>query len=49
MRSVLFVMAAFAGALAGNSYLKKLTMPGIQRVVAVMLAAVALGLVLGLL
>lgn len=43
------VLAAFLGALAGNRYLKKMTMPGIQRIVAVMLAAVALGLVLGLL
>jgi hypothetical protein len=43
------VLAAFLGALAGNRYLKKMTMPGIQRIVAIMLAAVALGLVLGLL
>jgi hypothetical protein len=33
----------------GNSYLKKMTMPGIQRTVAVMLFVVALGLVSGLL
>jgi uncharacterized protein len=43
------VLAAFAGAALGNSYLKKMTMPGIQRIVAVMLFVVALGLVSGLL
>ena len=43
------VFAAFLGAVLGNSYLKKMTMPGIQRTVAVMLFVVALGLVSGLL
>lgn len=43
------VLAAFAGAVLGNNYLKKMTMPGIQRIVAVMLIVVALGLVSGLL
>ncbi|MBB3104551.1 hypothetical protein [Azomonas macrocytogenes] len=33
----------------GNRYLKKMTMPGIQRIVAGMLFVVALGLVSGLL
>lgn len=43
------VLAAFLGAALGNSYLKKMTMPGIQRIVSIMLFAVALGLVTGLL
>lgn len=43
------VLAAFVGAALGNNYLKKMTMPGVQRVVAVMLFVVALGLVSGLL
>lgn len=43
------VLAAFAGAALGNYYLKKMTMPGIQRLVAVMLFVVALGLVTGVL
>ena len=43
------VLAAFAGAALGNSYLKKMTMPGIQLIVAVMLVVVALGLISGLL
>jgi len=43
------ILAAFAGAVMGNNYLKKMTMPGIQRIVAVMLFVVALGLVSGLL
>ncbi|HKB06254.1 MAG TPA: sulfite exporter TauE/SafE family protein [Gemmataceae bacterium] len=43
------VLSAFAGAALGNRYLKKVTMRGIQRTVAVMLAAVALGLMSGLL
>ena len=43
------ILAAFAGAVVGNRYLKKMTMPGIQRLVALMLLAVALGLILGLL
>lgn len=41
------VSSAFFGAALGNHYLKKTTMPGIQRVVAVMLFMVALGLVSG--
>ncbi len=43
------VLAATAGALLGNRWLKKLTMPAIQRLVAAMLALVALGLGSGLL
>lgn len=43
------VLAAFAGAALGNAYLKKMTMPGIQRLVAALLFVVALGLVSGLL
>lgn len=43
------VVAAFLGAFFGNRYLKKMTMHGIQRVVAVMLFAVAIGLATGLL
>ena len=46
---VAVVLAAFVGAALGNRYLKKMTMPGIQRIVAVMLFAVALGLISGLL
>lgn len=43
------VLAAFLGAVLGNNYLRKMTMPGIQRIVAVMLFVIALGLVSGLL
>ncbi len=43
------VFAAFAGAALGNRYLRKMTLPGIQRFVAVLLVAVALGLMSGLL
>ncbi len=43
------VSSAFVGALIGNRYLKKLTMQGVQRIVAVMLFAVAVGLVCGIL
>lgn len=43
------ILAAFLGAVFGNSYFKKMTMPGIQRIVAIMLFAVAMGLVTGLL
>jgi len=43
------VLSAFIGAAVGNSYLKKLTMPGIQSIVAVMLFVVALGLITGVL
>ncbi|MGE0640121.1 MAG: sulfite exporter TauE/SafE family protein [Thermoanaerobaculia bacterium] len=43
------VLAAFAGAVLGNRHLKKLTMPGIQRLVAVLLAVVASGLIAGVL
>lgn len=39
--------AAFAGAALGNLYLRKMTMPGIRRIVAAMLLVVALGLVTG--
>jgi uncharacterized membrane protein YfcA len=43
------VFAAFVGAFLGNRYLKKMTMKGIQRIVATMLVTVAAGLVAGLL
>lgn len=43
------VTAAFAGAALGNRYLKKLTMTGVQRIVAAMLLLVALGLISGVL
>jgi uncharacterized membrane protein YfcA len=43
------VLAAFAGAVFGNYYLKKMTMLGIQRIVASMLFVVALGLISGVL
>lgn len=41
--------ALVLGAFLGNRYLKKMTMRGIQRVVAVTLFAVAIGLVSGVL
>ena len=43
------VLAAFAGALLGNRFLAKATMPGIQRLVAVLLVLVAVGLITGML
>lgn len=43
------VLSAFAGAFLGNRYLNKLTMHGIQTVVAIMLSLVAVGLIVGLL
>ena len=43
------MLAAFAGAALGNLYLKKLTMRGVQRLVAVLLVLVALGLGSGVL
>jgi len=43
------VLAAFLGAFLGNRYLKKMTMRGVQWVVAVTLFAVAVGLITGLL
>lgn len=43
------VLAALMGALVGNRYLKSVTMQGIQSVVAVMLLAVAVGLISGVL
>jgi len=43
------VLSAFAGAVLGNRYLKKLTMVGIQRIVAAMLFLVAVGLISGVL
>lgn len=43
------VLSAFVGTVLGNRYLKKVTMLGIQRIVAVMLFLVALGLIGGLL
>jgi uncharacterized membrane protein YfcA len=41
------VAAAFGGSWLGNRYLKKATLQGVQRVVAVMLLIFAIGLVLG--
>lgn len=41
------VLAAFAGAWLGNRYLHKVTLPAVQRTVALMLFAVALGLLSG--
>ncbi len=41
------VLAAFAGAVLGNRYLHKVTMPAVQKIVAAML--VAMGLLTGLL
>lgn len=43
------VLSAFLGAYFGNRFLKKMTMPGIQRLVAVSLFIVALGMMSGLL
>lgn len=43
------VLSAFAGAWLGNRYLKKITMRGVQLIVAVMLLAVAVGLMGGVL
>jgi uncharacterized membrane protein YfcA len=42
------VAAAFLGAYLGNRHLGKVTMPGVQRFVAIALAAVAIGLLTGL-
>ena len=43
------VIAAFAGAFLGNQYLHKVTMRGIQGIVATLLFIVALGLITGFL
>jgi uncharacterized membrane protein YfcA len=43
------VLAAFAGAVLGNRYLKKMTLERVQRLVAVMLLLVAIGLIAGVL
>lgn len=43
------VLSAFAGAVVGNRYLRKLTMRHVQRIVAVLLFAVGLGLIIGVL
>jgi uncharacterized membrane protein YfcA len=43
------VLAAFAGALLGNRYLKKMTLERLQRLVAIMLLLVAIGLMTGVL
>jgi uncharacterized membrane protein YfcA len=43
------VLSAFAGAVLGNRYLQRMSMPGIQRIVAAMLFVVALGLMAGVL
>lgn len=42
------VLAAFAGAVVGNRWLKRITMDGVRRIVAAMLLLVAFGLVAGL-
>ena len=41
------VLSAFAGAALGNRFIKKLTMGGVQKIVAAMLIAVAIGLITG--
>jgi len=43
------VLSAFAGAVIGNRYLKNMTMQSIQRIVAIMLFGISLGLMSGLL
>lgn len=43
------ILSAFAGAFAGNRFLKRMTMPGVQRLVAVMLLLASIGLITGLL
>jgi len=43
------VLSAFAGAALGNRYISKMTMKGVQKIVAGMLAAVAAGLMAGIL
>jgi uncharacterized membrane protein YfcA len=43
------ILAAFLGALVGNRFLKQMTMPGIQRLVALSLLAAATGLMVGVL
>lgn len=43
------VVAAFAGAVLGNRYLQKMTMPALQRIVAVTLFVVAIALIIGVL
>lgn len=43
------VFSAFAGAYLGNRYLKKVTMGSIQRIVAIMLFLIAIGLMAGVL
>jgi uncharacterized membrane protein YfcA len=43
------VLAAFAGAMLGNRWLRAVTMGGVRRIVAAMLLLVAIGLIVGLL
>jgi uncharacterized protein len=43
------ILSAFLGAVLGNRFLKKMTMPGIQRIVGIALLCVATGLISGLL
>ena len=43
------VLSAFVGAYLGNRFLKKMTMRGIQRIVAILLFVVAVGLAFGIL
>jgi hypothetical protein len=42
------VLAAFAGAMLGNRWLRTITMQGVRRIVAAMLLVVAVGLAVGL-
>lgn len=42
-------LSAFAGAMLGNRWLKKTTMEGVQRLVAILLVVVAIGLIVGVL
>jgi uncharacterized membrane protein YfcA len=46
---IIAVLSAFVGSVLGNRYLKKMTMPGVQRVVALALFFVAVGLMVGVL
>ncbi len=43
------ICSAFAGAALGNKFIKKMTMDGVQKIVAAMLVAAAIGLITGVL
>ncbi len=43
------IVAAFAGAVLGNRHLHKVTMPGVQKLVALLLVLIAFGLIAGIL